>query len=306
MEEFFIKEGRLVDEGWWNQIIDSMKIDFDLVETNKERSKRKLRQALIDSINSRKADKFGILISGGLDSSFLALIAKNLNCNFTCYSVGFQDSGLKKPEDLENSEKFAKHYGLKLKTRIVDYKETENTFKEVVNLLESSNPVKVGIGSVLYIACKLAKEDNVNVLFTGLGSDGIFCGFDKHAEILEREGFEGLHKGIWNGLKNMWDSDLIRDFKIAKELGMNLKTPFLDEKVVKIAMGVHPMFKLDKEQNKIILREIASEEGLLHEFAYRKKVASQYGSRIDSAMKKLAKKKGFDLKKDYLESLRKA
>ena len=101
----------------------------------------------------------------------------------------------------------------------------------------------------------------------------------------------------------MWKRDLIRDFTIAKKLGLDLRTPFLDKDLVKASMNVHPMLKLDKDNKKIILREAAEFIGLKKEFAWRKKQAAQYGSNFVNGIEKLAKKNGFKLKKDYLQSL---
>ena len=108
---------------------------------------------------------------------------------------------------------------------------------------------------------------------------------------------------IINGLKNMWSRDLTRDFAIAKSLGLDLRVPFLDRDLIKVAMSIHPMFKLDKENKKIILREAAEFIGLKKEFAWRRKQAAQYGSNFVNGIEKLAKKNGFKLKKDYLQSL---
>jgi asparagine synthase (glutamine-hydrolysing) len=63
------------------------------------------------------------------------------------------------------------------------------------------------------------------------------------------------------------------------------------------------MYKLDKENKKIILREIAEDFGLDKEFAQRKKKAAQYGSNFVKGIDKLAKKHGFTTKKEYLQSL---
>ena len=103
----------------------------------------------------------------------------------------------------------------------------------------------------------------------------------------------------------MWHRDLLRDFKIAKYLGLELKTPYMDLEVIKTAMNINPMYKIDKINKKIILREIAEDFGLDAEFAWRKKKAAQYGSKFDRAILKLAKKHGFKFKADYLNSFSK-
>ena len=92
-------------------------------------------------------------------------------------------------------------------------------------------------------------------------------------------------------------------FYFSKSQKAKLITPFLDEKVIKSAMNLPPAYKINKGIRKYLLREIALDLGLPREFAFRKKTAAHYGSGIDKAILKLAKKNGFKYKKDYLKSL---
>ena len=140
-------------------------------------------------------------------------------------------------------------------------------------------------------------------MFGGLGTEEIFAGYQRHEEALSNNDFEAVHKESWNGLKNMWARDLLRDSKIAKHLNIELKTPYMDLEVIKAAMQVNPMYKIDKTDKKLILREIAEEFGLEKEFAWRKKKAAQYGSNFVKGIDKLAKKHNFSTKKEYLQSL---
>jgi len=77
----------------------------------------------------------------------------------------------------------------------------------------------------------------------------------------------------------------------------------MDIDVIKTAMQIHPMYKIDNLNKKIILREIAQEYGIEKEFAWRKKKAAQYGSNFVKGIDKLAKKNGFGTKKEYLQNL---
>jgi len=95
---------------------------------------------------------------------------------------------------------------------------------------------------------------------------------------------------------------ITRDTAIAKAQNIDLKVPYLDEKLIEYALKIPPEFKLSITQNKIILREVAEQLGL-KEFAWRKKRAAQYGSKFARAIEKLSKRHGFKYKKDYLNSL---
>ena len=287
----------LIKEDEWKKLIDSLKTDFDSLETNKERAKRKLKDALINAVKSRATEKFGIMFSGGIDSTLISLIAKQLNCNFTCYSIGLENS-----QDIEWAQKVADSLKLKLKFKILSLEELEIVVKEVTNILNEPDVMKVSVGAVVYAAEKMANIENIHNIFSGLGSEELFAGYQRHDEAL-KHGFEAVHKECIAGLKNMGQRDLTRDSIISKVNGIDLKVPFLDKEVIRIAMSIHPMHKIDKATDKIIIREIAEEMSLPKEFAWRKKKAAQYGSKFLQGIDKLARKNGFELKKDYLKSL---
>lgn len=293
-----VKEGRLIPEELWLKFINGMENSFDALETNKERAKRELAQALVQAVKRRITPKFGILFSGGVDSSLIAFISRQLKCNFTCYTVGIESS-----DDIVWAQKAANEYKLDFKYKIVNLNEFEAILKNAIKLLNTADIVKVSVGCVLYAAGRLALSDGNTILFGGLGSEEIFAGYQRHEIALQKNNFEALHKECWNGLRNMWSRDLTRDFTIAKALGLELRTPFLDKGLVKLAMSIHPMFKLGKDNKKIILRETAEFIGLKREFAWRKKQAAQYGSNFVNGIEKLAKKNGFKYKKDYLQNL---
>ncbi|MEK6983859.1 MAG: asparagine synthase C-terminal domain-containing protein [Nanoarchaeota archaeon] len=293
-----VKEGKLLPEDLWIKFVKGLENDFDNLETNNERAKRELAEAIVQAIRKRIAPKFGILFSGGVDSSLIAFVAKQLKCDFTCYTVGIENS-----DDLVWAQKVANEYRFKFKYKILRLEEFENILKNSVKLLNDADIVKASVGSVLYAAGKLASADGNNILFGGLGSEEIFAGYKRHEDALKGNNFEALHKECWNGLKNMWSRDLIRDFTIAKYLGLDIRAPFLDKDLIKVGMNIHPMLKLDKSGKKIIVREAAEFIGLKKEFAWRKKQAAQYGSNFVNGIEKLTKKKGFKMKKDYLQSL---
>lgn len=293
-----VKEGKLIPQNLWIKFVDGLENSFNDLETNNERAKREVAEALTNAVKRRAVQKQGVLLSGGVDSSLIAFILKKLNCNFTCYTVGIENS-----DDILWAQKAAKEYGFNFKHKIFSLEEFEKIVRDVIKILNDADIVKVGVGSVLYAAGRLALNDGNNVLFGGLGSEELFAGYQRHEEALQKNNFEALHKECWNGLRNMWTRDLTRDFAIAKHLGLDLRTPFLDKELIKVAMNVHPMLKMNKDDKKIILREAAEFIGLKKEFAWRKKQAAQYGSNFVNGIEKLAKRNGFKYKKDYLQSL---
>lgn len=297
--ELYLKNNKLIPEKEWIKRINHLKSRELIID--KEQAKKQLKQLIINSIKKRAPErKFGILFSGGVDSSLIAIIAKKLKKRFICYTVGFQDKGTKKPEDITEAKKVAKRYGFRLKYKVYDMNGAEKIIEKTVKILKPAKKidvVNVGVGSVILAAIELAKKDKSNHFLSGLGSEEIFAGYERHAKVKE------INKECWSGLKKMWSRDLVRDFNLAKGLKVSLGTPFLDEELIEYAMKIPEEWKLKEEKNKIILREIGEE--FLSEFAWRKKKAAQYGSCFDKVIKKLAKKSGFKFKKDYLELIAK-
>ena len=300
--EFYIKNNDLISKKEWVNLISSLENNFNSLETNLERSKRRLKESLFKAVEKRKDDSLGIFLSGGVDSSLLVFIAKELGLKFKCFTVGFQEKS-KKPEDLEYSERLAEELNLDLISKVYGLNEVEGAVKEVVKILKTEDSVKVGIGVVVYLGLKLAKENEVKVLLGGLGVEETLCGYMRHKDVFSKEGFERVHKECWRGLKEMYGIDLTRDASIVKSMNMDVRTPFLDRDFIIEAMKIHPMLKISNDQNKIVLREMAKDIGLNYSIAFRKKVAAQYGSRIDKAIDKLARKNGFKFKKDWLNHL---
>lgn len=298
--EIYIKENNLITKEEWEKFISSIETKYENLETNKERSKRKLKDLIEKAVISRAANigPFGVLFSGGIDSTLLAFLCKKHNYNFTCFAIGLENS-----QDLDYAKRIADKYHFNLKCRILTLEELEKTIKETIKILQTTEIIWISVGSVVYAASQLALQNSTKILFSGLGTEELFAGYQRHEDVLQNNNFESVHKECWNGMKNMWHRDLLRDYKIAKHLGIEIKTPYLDLSVIKTAMQANPMHKLDKENKKIILREIAEDFGIDKEFAQRKKKAAQYGSNFVKGMDKLAKKYGFNTKKEYLQSL---
>ena len=301
-QEFYIKDNKLISKKEWDKTITNMKDSIKEEFENKNKSKQVLANELVKAIESRlPEERFGILFSGGIDSSLIALIAKKAGKNFICYTVGFMDKGTKEPEDVIYARRAAAEIGVELKVRIISLEQAQELFEKTVGALgaELNNVVNVGVGSVEVACIEMARKDGIKYVFGGLGSEEIFAGYQRHKQARDKQ------EECWRGLKNMYERDLLRDYAIAEHEGIQFSTPFLDKELIGVAMKIPGKFKIDDEQAKIILREAAQELGLPKEIAWRGKRAAQYGSRLDKAISKLARNKGFDYKKDYLKSLEK-
>ncbi len=295
MQELYLdNHNSLIDEEEWKIRISGIKKSCDsLGILGKDEAIIRLKNDLVSAVKKRipKA-RFGIMLSGGVDSSTITFLCRKFGHDFPCYTSSFGSS-----KDLASAKEAAKMLDLDL--RIIDHSldELDSVFSEVARIIPNPNVVNVGVGSVVLTAGKLAKKEGVSFLFTGLGSEEIFAGYQRH------ELANDINLECWRGLEGMWSRDLKRDCAISAFLGVEFLTPFLDEKMIYSAMCVPGFLKINELGKKVILSEVSADLGLPKEIAFRKKIAAQYGSAFDAAMEKLTKKKGFKSKQKYVESL---
>ncbi len=262
---------------------------------DQDKIRKELQGLIINSVAKRVPDqKFGILFSGGIDSTLIAWICKQLGLDFTCYTAVLDEPSMKSAEDLLYAKKVAKKLGFKLKVARIKLKDVEAYIKKVVPLIESTNVVKVGVGLTFYVACEMAKKDKVKVMFSGLGSEELFAGYERHKQSKD------INKECYSGLLKIYERDTFRDDVITMFYGQELRLPFLDLRLIEYSLKIPAEMKINETGNKLILRQVARDLGVPKEFAMRKKRAAQYGSKFDKALEKLAKKQK-KLKSEYLE-----
>ncbi|WP_324736186.1 asparagine synthase (glutamine-hydrolyzing) [Thermococcus sp. SY098] len=255
---------------------------FDVLELkgsvfSYETAKKSIIKSLEYSVKMRVGKKTGVLFSGGLDSSLLALLSSKYS-NVTLYAAGAEGS-----QDLEWARKVSDMLGLGLKEYVFDISDVEEVIPKVVFAIEEPNPMNLAIGIPLYFATKLAKEDNCKLLLSGQGADELFGGYFKYLEnpgLMEKD------------LIELGEKNLARDDKIAMLNSVEGRFPFLDLNVVRTALRTPTEFKIKNGIRKAILREVAFELGLPKEVAYREKKACQYGTNSQKILQKIAKNRG--------------
>ncbi|MGE0793505.1 MAG: asparagine synthase C-terminal domain-containing protein [Candidatus Woesearchaeota archaeon] len=285
----------------WQKWITNIESNTILTNQAEETYIQNLSNLLEETIlnYANQAEKIGVLFSGGVDSTLISFILKKHKIPFTAISVGFHDNNKKFPDDLETARKVAKELNLNYQEVLINTNQAEKLIKQTINILtkQYTDVVNVGVGAVEIAGIEKLKQLNCTHVFSGLGSEEIFAGYDRHDKSNDP------HKECWNGLKMMFERDMVRELKIAKHFNITSLTPFLDEKLIQYTMTIPSKYKINKENKKIILRKSAIKLGLNETFANRPKQAAQYGSRLDKAIENLTKKNKFQYKKDYLLSL---
>ncbi|HEC56688.1 MAG TPA: diphthine--ammonia ligase [Candidatus Syntrophoarchaeum butanivorans] len=264
-------------------------------EKSREEIRRELKELIIEAVESRIPDgHFGLLLSGGLDSTLLACCIKQIVGaeRFTCYSAGVEAS-----KDIEFAMRAAEEHGLNLKVTEVGMDDIQRHVREVVELIEDSSAMKVGVGLPVLIAVSEAKRDGIDHIFVGNGSDELFGGYNRHKMSKD------VNKDCFSDMLSYYERNSYRDEVIAANVGVELIMPFLDPKIIEYALKIPSELKIDGDVNKLILREVALDLGVNEAFAYRKKTAAQYGSGFDRAIARLARSKGFRSKNQYLREI---
>ncbi len=253
--------------------------------------KRKIEKAV--EKRTRGLKRVGLLFSGGVDSTLLYVLIKK-HVKVTAFTAGFSDS-----QDMQFAKKASEEMGIDLEIEEIDMKGVEDLLPTLVKQLETTNVMKIGVAFPFYVSARRAKKEGIDVIFSGLGTEELFAGYERHVEAYRQGGWAGLHTAMWEGLESMWDRDLYRDDLATMANSVELRLPFLDIDVVKEAMSIHPSLKLG-EMKKQVLRQIAKEEDVPTFIVNRPKKAAQYGSGVDKAIRKLAKRKGMK-PQNYLE-----
>ena len=295
-----------ISEANWIKHIETLQNIENIVGT-----KQNITTALKTSIiRDLPKEPFGILLSGGVDSSIIAKICKDQKAPFRCFCVGIKDS-----EDLKVSKEIARILKLELITKEFELDEIEQLLLKVIKILPKpiirddnyiEYMVKVSVSAVLLAAISLGDE---KTFYSGIGAEELFAGYQRHVKSVSEGGtwrgmdIKELHEESWQGLKRLNNLVISRDKLISESIKKEIVSPYIDDELILLAMSLPADKKIDSVTNKKILREIAKELGVPKKAAERKKKGAQYGSSFDKAITKLAKRNGFKLKKRYLDSL---
>ena len=216
----------------------------------------------------RECESQWIALSGGLDSSILAHLRKDLKPQaITIITKDFLGT------DLTFAQIIAKHTGLPLSLMQVTMEEVLDSINETIKILDNFNDIEIRNSIVPYLYLNLLKKKGVDSAITGDGADEIFAGYNfllkKSNDELDQE-LERIKKIMHFPSKD-----------IAKSLNMKVETPFLNEDVIKFSNSIPISRKInvkeDKKYGKWILRE-TFEKDLPKNIIWREKSPMQDGS----------------------------
>lgn len=254
-----------------------------------------LENLICDSIKLRKISSNNIIgFSGGIDSFIIALcMHKVLDIKEKIYLINtsFISTSWDKIKGLKNYEELKK----KFPEREFIYIENDVENIEIDEIGELTYPKKsnmdINIASCHYYTAKKAFEFGT-CLFIGSGADELFGGYKKYAD-----NPRDAKKLMKEDVLNMWDRNLGRDDRVIANF-VESRFIFLDSKILKFADELPLDFLINKEENKIILRQILRNNNFF-DVSNTKKVATQFGTgarKIEIKMFKENSLKNLELK----------
>ncbi len=243
-----------------------------------------LRELLIEATKKRMAGIKASALSGGLDSSIVATIAKGFNPDLVLVTATVDSTP---GPDLENAKLMAEFLGGEHHICRITDDEIFDCIPEMVWFLESfDEDCIVGLISNFY-ASKLAKNFT-DLIFVGEGADELFGGYRmvlKHPSVTTPERREELAEKL---LSIAYNTALRRLDRGWMANAVVYQTPFLDPKVVSFARKIPMEWKIygEKQTEKYVLRE-AFRDMLPEKIANREKLRFSMGVGTEDVMDRL-------------------
>ncbi|KAL4939005.1 hypothetical protein BDV06DRAFT_214652 [Aspergillus oleicola] len=260
---------------WWDPTnVPSTPIDY-----------KAIREALTKSVRKRLMAEvpYGVLLSGGLDSSLVASIAQretlrmqkthpdHVHAQANGELVGIDDEnelstvnsfqqlqsfsiGLPGAPDTEAAKEVASFLGTKHHALTFTIEDGLNALSDVIYHLETYDVTTIRASTPMYLLSRKIKGLGVKMVLSGEGSDEIYGGYLYFHAAPNKEEF---HKETVRRVKNLHLADCLRANKSTSAWGLEARVPFLDKAFIETSMAVDPKEKMITKERieKYILRK---------------------------------------------------
>jgi asparagine synthase (glutamine-hydrolysing) len=236
-----------------------------------ERVFREYTEEILKSFDEVIQDYYAdsILLSGGLDTSIIASLVSQYFKPQTV-SVGFSGSNA---SDIYYARIVAEQFALQNYVKLFNLEEATEAAEYVVKTLKTFDPMEIRNDITIYIGMKYLKETGVKSVITGDGSDELFAGYSFLFKLKPRE----VDKWI-NDITEFWS---FAAKPIGESLGLNVLQPFLDERIIELALKIPAELKIAEHNGviygKYVLRR-AFEKFLSNVVVWRPKEPIETGS----------------------------
>ena len=254
-------------------------MEYEAVKDN-ETSIKAIKEALEAAVHRQLMSDvpYGVLLSGGLDSSVTSAIAKKyaqkrIESDDTTdawwpqlhsFSVGLEGS-----PDLAAAQLVADHIGTIHHEIKFTIQEGLDAIKDVVYNLETYDITTIRASTPMYLMARVIKSMGIKMVLSGEGADELFGGYLYfHKAPNDRE----FHEETVRKLSKLHMYDCLRANKSLAAWGIEGRVPFLDKEFIDVAMRINPKDKMinGERMEKWVVRK-AFEDMLPASVAWRQK-----------------------------------
>ena len=239
-----------------------------------------LREALCQAVQRQLMSDvpYGVLLSGGLDSSIVSAVAKR----YAARRVETDNTreawwpqlhsfavGLKGAPDLEAARKVADYIGTVHHEINFTIQEGLDALRDVIYYIETYDVTTVRASTPMYLLARVIKSMGIKMVLSGEGADEIFGGYLYFHKAPNAQAF---HEECVRKISKLYLYDCLRANKSLSAWGVEGRVPFLDKEFMDVAMRLNPEAKMAKDgkMEKWVLRK-AFEEMLPESVAWRQK-----------------------------------
>ena len=238
--------------------------NYDAVKDN-EASVEAIHDALTDAVKRQLMSDvpYGVLLSGGLDSSVISAIAEKFSehrieddSKTKAYWPRLHSFavGLKGAPDLAKAKMVADHIGTVHHEINYTIQEGLDAIRDVIYFIETYDVTTVRASTPMYLLARVIKSMGIKMVLSGEGADEIFGGYLYFHKAPSAKDF---HEETVRKLSKLHLYDCLRANKSLSAWGVEGRVPFLDKEFLDVAMRTNPEAKMcpGKTMEKKIVRE---------------------------------------------------
>lgn len=195
---------------------------------------------------------YGVLLSGGLDSSVISAIAKKYAAKrietdsrneawwpqLHSFAVGLEGA-----PDLVAARKVAEHIGTVHHEIHYTVQEGLDAIRDVIYFIETYDVTTVRASTPMYLLARVIKSMGIKMVLSGEGADEVFGGYLYFHKAPDAEAF---HDETVRKLGKLHLYDCLRANKSLCAWGVEGRVPFLDKEFLDVAMRIDPEEKMVK------------------------------------------------------------
>ncbi len=236
--------------------------DYDAVKDN-EASVDAIHDSLEDAVRRQLMSDvpYGVLLSGGLDSSVISAIAQKFSehrieddSKTKAYWPRLHSFavGLKGAPDLAKARLVAEHIGTVHHEINYTIQEGLDAIRDVIYYIETYDVTTVRASTPMYLLARVIKSMGIKMVLSGEGADEIFGGYLYFHKAPDAKAF---HEETVRKLSKLHLYDCLRANKSLSAWGVEGRVPFLDKEFLDVAMRTNPSAKMCRPSRFLPLRK---------------------------------------------------